>query len=576
MVRSIWRWLDDRTSHRAAFNSLLDSPLPGGAHWARTFGALVVILFAVEALTGVGLALWYAPTTTDAWASVHFIQYQLTLGWMLRGLHHATGNVLIVVAILHLLQALLWGAWKAPRELSWIAGLVGLQVLILISHTGYLLPWDLRSYWATQVLVGIAGNQPGVGELAVRLIQGGAEVGNATLTHLYAMHVLLTPGLFAGAIAVHFWLKRKHGELAPPDMTAEVAAEKAQTWFPHQLVRDLAAGMVVMLGIALWVWRQGGIELGAPADPAIEYVARPEWYFLPIFHLRHWFTGSFEFIATTVIPGLAVTALASLPFLHQRLASRVKNVDRLLIGGTSVGMAFALYLGVATAVTDAANEKEQEINARAEEWAKVTHRLAMIGVPVTGPLSLYENDALLWGQKVFGRECAACHAPGDTQPYEGSVCLDGYASRTWIKKFMRKPDAPHFFGNTKIDAMDAFEGDGEKLDAITEFLYQQSGRPDADPTLAAEGAVLYDKEGCLECHALNGTAPADPEAWTGPDLKGWAGEAWLAAFIRQPGHDRFYGKLNEMDEFDAEQLTKIELQMVIAWLRSQSDEKAGF
>ncbi len=571
MLRPIVRWLDVRTSHRVGFSSLLESPLPGGAHWARTFGALVLILFAVEAMTGFGLSLWYAPTTTDAWASVHFIEHQLTLGWMLRGLHHVTGNVLIVVAIFHLLQAILWGAWKAPRELSWIAGLLGLQVLILISHTGYLLPWDLRAYWATQVLVGIAGNQPQVGELAVRLIQGGPEVGNTTLTHLYSMHVLLTPGLFAGAIALHFWLKRKHGELAPPRMTPELAAEKAQTYFPHQLVRDLFAGMVVMLGIALWVWRQGGVELGAPADPAIEYVARPEWYFLPIFHLRHWFTGSSEFIATTVIPGIAITWLASLPFVYQRLAPRLKNAEKILIGSTTFGFALAIYLGVSTAMVDASNTEELKINAKAEVWAKQAQQLAMIGVPVGGPLTLYQNDPHLWGQKVFERECVACHAAGDTKPYEGAICLDGYASRTWLKKFMRQPDASHFFGNTKIDEMDAFKGNDDKLDAIVEFLYQQSAKSDADPKLAAEGAVLYEKEGCLECHSLDGVGTGNAA-----DLKGWASEAWLSAFIREPGHERFYGKLNEMDDFDSEKLSKTELQMVIGWLRAQSDEKVDF
>ncbi len=571
MLKPIIRWLDVRTSHRTHFSALLESPLPGGAHWARTFGALVIILFAVEALTGVGLSLWYAPTTTDAWASVHFIQHQLTFGWMLRGLHHVTGNVLIVVAILHVLQALLWGAWKAPRELSWIVGLLGIQALILISHTGYLLPWDLRSYWATQVLVGIAGNQPIVGELAVRVIQGGAEVGNATLTHLYSMHILLTPGLFAGAIAVHLWTKRKHGELAPPGMTAEAAAEKAQTYFPHQLVRDLAAGFVVMLGIVLYVWRTNGVELGAPADPSIEYVARPEWYFLPIFHLRHWFTGSAEFIATTVIPGMAVSFLAALPFLYERLQPRVKQAQKILIGLSLAGMAVALFLGVSTAMADAANVEEVKINEKADVWAKQAQQLAMIGVPVSGPLTLYQNDPHLWGQKVFDRECVACHAPGDTKPYEGAVCLDGYASRTWIKKFLRAPDAPHFFGNTKIDEMDAFDGDDEKLAAIVEFLYQQTAKPDVDLKLAAEGAVLYEKEGCLECHSLDGVGTG-----IAPDLKGWASEPWLAAFIRDPGHERFYGKLNEMDAFDAEKLSKAELSVVIGWLRSQSDEKAGF
>ncbi len=571
MLRSVLRWVDARTSHRAAFNSILESPLPGGAHWARTFGALVIILFAVEALTGIGLSAWYAPTTTDAWASVHFIQHQLTLGWLLRGIHHATAHVLIVVAILHVLQALLWGAWKAPRELSWIAGLVGLQVLILISHTGYLLPWDLRSYWATQVLVGIAGNQPIVGEFAARAIQGGTEVGNTTLTHLYTLHVLLTPGLFAAAVAVHSWLKRNHGELAPPGMTAELAAEKAQTYFPHQLVRDLAAGTVVLLGIALWVWREGGVELGAPADPSVEYVARPEWYFLPIFHLRHWFTGSTEFLATTVIPGIAVTCLAALPFFYEKLAPRLKNAEKLLVGGSLFGFAIALYLGVSTALADANNTEELKINAKADVWAKQAQQLAMIGVPVTGPATLYQNDPHLWGEKIFERDCVACHARGDTKPYEGAVCLDGYASRTWLKKFLRKPDAAHFFGNTKIDEMDAFDGDAEQLNAIVEFLYLQSDKPDADPKLAAEGAVLYEKEGCAECHALDGIGTG-----TAPDLKGWASEAWLTLFIRRPGHDRFYGKLNEMDEFDTDKLSKVELQRVVGWLRTQSDENADF
>jgi ubiquinol-cytochrome c reductase cytochrome b subunit len=331
----------------------------------------------------------------------------------------------------------------------------------------------------------------------------------------------------------------------------------------------------VVLGIVLFVWRQNGVELSAPADPSIEYVARPEWYFLPIFHLRHWFTGSTEFIATVVIPGMAVGFLASLPFVYERLAPRVKNAEKLLIGSTIVGFGIALYLGLSTAMADAGNTKEVEINAKADVWAKQTHQLAMIGVPVTGPMDLYQNDELLWGNRVFQRECAACHSPANTEPYEAALCLDGYASRTWIKKFLLKPDAPHFFGNTKIDSMDPFKGDEETLKAIVEFLYLQSGKPDADAKLAKEGEKLYEKEGCLECHTLTGGEPP-AEEWLGPDLKGWASEPWLAAFIRQPGHERFYGKANEMDEFDAEKLSKIELQKVIAWLRSQSDEKAGF
>ena len=197
---------------------------------------------------------------------------------------------------------------------------------------------------------------------------------------------------------------------------------------------------------------------------------------------------------------------------------------------------------------------------------------AMIGVPVEGPLKLYQNDPLVWGDRVFQRECAACHSPAKTEPYEAAICLDGYASRTWIKKLVKDPSTKHFFGNTKLDGMEPFTGDEETLSAIVEYVYSQTGKPDADQKLAAQGAVLYDKEGCLECH----TTSDDPDGWTGADLKGWGSEPWLAGFIREPGHARFYGKAIEMDDFDVEKLSKAELQAVIAWLRSQSDEKAGF
>ncbi len=571
MVRRFLEFLDARTSHRSDVGALFESPLPGGAHWARTFGALALILFGLEAITGLGLSAWYAPTTSDAWATVHFINNQLVLGWVLRGVHHVAGNVLIVVAILHLIQGLLWGAWKAPRELSWVAGLVALQALILVSHTGYLLPWDLRAYWATQVLVGITGNQPIVGELAAQLVQGGPAVGNTTLTHLYSMHVLLTPGLFAGAVALQLWLKRRHGELAPAAMAPDRAAEKAQTYFPYQASRDLTAAVVVLLGIILWVVREHGVPLGAPADPSIEYVARPEWYFLPIFYLRHFYTGSQEFIATTVFPGVGVTFLAALPFLYHWLSKTRKNAGGILVGMSLLGMLGAFVLGALIAYEDATDAQTEKINARADEFAQQAQQLAMIGVPVAGPLELYKNDPLVWGKRVFDRECAACHAPATMENYDAALCLDGYASRTWTKKFMRDPRSKYFFGSTKIDEMDAYDGDEEKLNAIVEYLYLQSGKPDVRTDLAQTGARLYEKEGCAECHL---TDPADTGEY--PNLMGWASQGWLEQFIRQPDHARFYGQANEMDSFDVDKLSKDELKAVIHYLRNQTDEKAKF
>jgi ubiquinol-cytochrome c reductase cytochrome b subunit len=354
-------------------------------------------------------------------------------------------------------------------------------------------------------------------------------------------------------------------------MTVELAAERAQTYFPSQLVRDLTAAVVVLGGVVLWVWREGGVPLGAPADPAIEYVARPEWYFLPIFHLRHWYTGSQEFIATTVLPGTAIAFLCALPFLYARLSDRRKHAGGILVGLSLAGMVGTLALGATTAWEDAHDAHALQVNARADAWAKQAQQLAMIGVPIAGPLALYENDPLLWGERVFGRQCAACHGPSDLKPYDADLCLDGYGSRTWIKRFMRDPHGLHFFGNTKIDLMDAFDGDDEKLTALDEYLYSLAGRPDVNSHLADVGAVLYEKEGCTECHLLDGIGTGDA-----PDLKGWVSPAWLSAFIREPGHSRFYGSINEMDAFDADHLSPAELRVVIAWLRSQSDEKVKF
>ncbi|MFT3838415.1 MAG: cytochrome b N-terminal domain-containing protein [Myxococcaceae bacterium] len=572
MLKSLFGWLDQRTGLGQVLGRIGEHPLPGGARWGRTFGTAAVVFLLLEALTGIGLGAWYSPSTTGAWASVNYVQTQLTLGWLLRGLHHVGGNALIVLVLLHLGQMMIWGAYRAPRELTWITGLLAVQVLLVVSHTGFLLPWDLRAYWATQVLVGIAGNQPGVGAIAQEIIQGGPTVGNATLTHLYAAHVLVMPGAVISLIALHIWLRAKHPAAYPPKLSDADAGEKAQSYFPHQLARDLAVSFAVLLGIVVYLVRQHGIELGAPADPAIEYVARPEWYFYPVFHLRHWFTGSMEFIATSALPGVAVMALCALPFIAKKLDAFSKRTDDLLKLLFAVGAVATVMLGVSTAAEDAADEKANKMNEAAAKAGFEAQRLAAIGVPVTGPLELYRNDPLVWGKRVFERECSPCHKPADTKNYDGSPILQGYASRAWLKRFLREPHGQYFFGNTKgIDEMDAYDGPEEKLDAIVEYLYAEGKRPDANAELAERGKGLYGEEGCDQCHTLDGVGNGDA-----PDLKGFASEEWLAAFIRQPSAPRFYGKLNEMDEFDAEKLSKDELQVVVAWLRERSNDHLTF
>jgi ubiquinol-cytochrome c reductase cytochrome b subunit len=572
MISRALSWIDDRSGLMAWLRSAGESPLPGGARWARSFGVVTLALLLLEAITGIGLSAWYSPSVTDAWASVHYVQYQVFMGDMLRGLHHFGSTALIILAIFHLVQALLWGAYRAPRELTWITGIIALQVLIVGSHTGYLLPNDLRAYWATQVLLGITGNQPLVGATAQTLIQGGPAFGNITLTHLYALHVALLPVAGLLVLGAHLATRRRHGPSVPPGIVDSESTLKRTPYWPAQGARDATLAFAVLLGLVVLVKITGGPELGAPADPAIEYVARPEWYFLPIFRLRHWFTGGSEFIATAGLPGVATVGLCLLPFVYARYQAKVPRLHGMIVAGVLAGIVAAALLGGMTAYEDATDKKAVAINEKAEKIAHQMHQLAMIGVPVSGPLELYKNDPQVWGARTFARECAACHSDCTEKPFKGVMCMPGYAGREWLTRFLKDPRAPHFFGNTKIDEMEGFLGNAETTRAIVEFLYSEGGHPDVNAELAAKGRTAYEKEGCDTCHSLDD----DESGGTGPGLKGYASEKWLQAFIRTPGAERFYGKNNEMDAFPYEKLDKNELQALISYLRSQTDQPLNF
>ena len=156
------KWLDERVGHRAVLEHMLNEPIVGGARWAYVFGSALTITFTVQALTGVLLMTTYAPSAQTAWASVHYISFKLAGGWLVRGLHHFGSQAMIVLLGLHLFQVAIFGAYKKPREMNWWLGLGLMGITLAFGLTGYLLPWDQKGYWATQVATNIAGTTPGV------------------------------------------------------------------------------------------------------------------------------------------------------------------------------------------------------------------------------------------------------------------------------------------------------------------------------------------------------------------------------------------------------------------------------
>src|SRR5262249_33157335 len=204
-------WLDARTGYRAGLRRLLDEPVPGNVNWWFTLGSALLFLLSLQVVSGATLALYYAPTPTQAYDSVRFITDRLVFGRVLRGLHFFGASFIVVFAVLHLLRVLFFGAYKPPREVTWMTGVVLLLIVLGFGLTGYLLPWDQRAYWATVVAINISKLTPVDGEFVAGLLRGGPDIGALTLTRWYAIHVLVLPPALAGLVILHLFLMRRQG-----------------------------------------------------------------------------------------------------------------------------------------------------------------------------------------------------------------------------------------------------------------------------------------------------------------------------------------------------------------------------
>ncbi len=190
--------------------------MPRDTSWFHTLGSATLTAFLVQAITGVVLAFYYKPDPDSAYQSVQFITNDLTLGWLVRGMHKWGASVFIILMFFHMARVFLFGAYKYPRELNWIIGVLLLAMGMLEGFTGYLLPWDQTAYWATVVGINLNGTGPFVGPLLAQFLRGGDEIGAETLTRFYALHMLLLPGAIAGLIGLHLYLVVRLGVSSPP------------------------------------------------------------------------------------------------------------------------------------------------------------------------------------------------------------------------------------------------------------------------------------------------------------------------------------------------------------------------
>jgi menaquinol-cytochrome c reductase cytochrome b subunit len=221
-------WVEERMAAGPFTRAFLYRHVPKGINWAQSLGFATLFAFVSQAFTGVFLAMYYDPSPTQAYASAQHITNEVFLGEFVRGMHKWGSSVMIILIFLHMGRVFFWGAYKYPRELTWLVGVILVVLTLMMGLTGYLLPFDQRSYWATIVAVNLNGTAPILGPYLADFLRGGSDFGATTLSRFYAMHMMLIPGLIAVLIGVHLYLVAKLGITAPPWVKAEKRRELAK------------------------------------------------------------------------------------------------------------------------------------------------------------------------------------------------------------------------------------------------------------------------------------------------------------------------------------------------------------
>ena len=209
-------WLEERSGIVGGVRYFLFRKVPGDINWMQTLGSATLTAFIVQTVTGVILAMYYRPDPDTAYASIQHITNDVTLGWMVRGMHRWGASLFIILMFMHMGRVFLFGAYKYPRELNWIVGVLLLAMGLLEGFTGYLLPWDQTAYWATVVGINLNGTAPFLGPFIASFLRGGAEIGPETLARFYSIHMLLIPGAIIGLIGLHLYLVVRLGVTSPP------------------------------------------------------------------------------------------------------------------------------------------------------------------------------------------------------------------------------------------------------------------------------------------------------------------------------------------------------------------------
>ncbi len=434
LIESIGEWLDARLQLGATIRETVEHPVPReSASWFYVFGSAAFVVFILQIVTGIMLALIYVPSAGEAWSSLQTLNHNVSLGWYIRALHGWGSDFMVAIVLIHMVQVFLFGAYKFPRELTWIVGVLLLIVTLGMAFTGQVLRFDQDAYWGLGIGASIASRVPVIGPWAVSLMLGGPIIAGATLSRFFALHVFVIPGLLIAFVSVHLLMVIKLGinEWPMPGRVVRKATyiqeyhaltkKEGVPFFPSAIWKDLFFAAFILLSIAVCAAYFGPFGPSGPPDPTIIQTSpRPDFFFLWLYAVLSLLPPSMETPVLLVGPVIAILALLLLPFLF---GEGEKSWRRRPIAVLTI-LLVAVSLGTFTRLAGNA------------PWSPVMD--AWSGLPI--PLEFLKNRSALerQGALVFQvKQCHNCHSL-DNQGGKRGPALDAVAVRLTQDQLIRQ------------------------------------------------------------------------------------------------------------------------------------------
>jgi ubiquinol-cytochrome c reductase cytochrome b subunit len=434
LITQVGEWFDRRLQLAAPIREVSEHPVPRNtASWWYVFGSAALVVFLLQLVTGILLALIYVPSASEAWSSLQALNHDVTLGWFIRALHGWGSNFMVAIVLIHMVQVFLFGAYKFPRELTWIVGVFLLLMTLGMAFTGQVLRFDQDAYWGLGIGASIASRVPILGAGIVKMMLGGPIIAGATLSRFFALHVFVIPGTLIGLVGLHVLMVLKLGinEWPMPGRLVkratytneyhELTKIDGAPFVPYAVWKDLFFAAFILLAVAACAVYFGPFgPTGRPDPTIIQTVPKPDYFFLWLYALLSLLPPSMETPALLIGPVIAIAILVLLPFLS---GEGEKSWRRRPIAVLTV-LLIAVTLGTFTHL------------AGFTPWSP--HMNAWSGDPVPerflhGTTALQRQGALVFQAK----QCRNCHSLGESGGQRGPA-LDSVAVRLTQDQLIRQ------------------------------------------------------------------------------------------------------------------------------------------